>query len=63
MAVLWDRKTRFKSIFVLMECYMTSPTLDKKKGVRKYRRSVGKLQNGYRTSSIINDLGKKGTLQ
>ena len=38
---------------------MTSPTWTKK-GVRKYRRLVDKLLNGYRTNSIINDLGKKG---
>ena len=35
-------------------------THKEKKGVRKYRRLVDKLQNGYRTNSIINDLGKKG---
>ena len=45
ITVLWDRKTRFKSIFVLMECYMTSPTWTKK-GVRKYRRLVDELLNG-----------------
>ena len=59
MAVLWDNKTRFKSIFVLMECLHDVSHKDKK-GVRKYRRLVDKLQNGYRTNSIINDLGKKG---